>query len=1292
MLLPPKQITTLFLLLILFQSAIAGIDPRLVENKGQWHEEVHFKALTNGGYFFIGENGVTVQQLEQGFFDHFHDWIQGNSDEPIGNTHTLKFDFVGGNFNDFHGEENLSRTDNFFIGNDPSKHAKGVQSFQRAYYSNVYPNIDLRFDIKSDRLKYEFLVSPNADPSQIHVSINNSESIKLKDGRLIFKTSVGAIYEEQPFVYQLDENGRVKRVECNYLLEGNLVSYEFPEGYDTNRELIIDPEISFSTYVGAFSDNFGFTASYDSDGDLYGGAIVFGGGYPVAGGPFQINFAGGVIDCGITKFSSDGTELLYSTFLGGSDNEAPHSLVVNENNELFIYGTTGSFDFPTTPGAAQENFSGGPTLTGLGVSYLQGADIFVAKISADGTDLIAATYIGGTGNDGLNFSPALEFNFGDRFRGEIIVGDQGRVYVASVTQSTDFPFTNGFSGAYNGVSSGTIFNLSGDLTQLIWSSATGGDVAEAAFGVQIGPDGTIYITGGTTSVNLISSATGADPSYSGMVDGYIMRLSANGSTVLNSTYVGTFGFDQTYFVQLDTDGEVYVIGQSLGDIQVSPDVYSNPGGRQFVQKYSADLTTLEWSTTIGSNDNQINFSPSAFLVTNCSDIYVSGWGGSTNNFGQAGGTTFGLPTTPDAYQSSTDGSDFYLMVLSEDAQDLTYATFFGGSQSAEHVDGGTSRFDKNGTVYQAVCAGCGGLSDFPSQPGVWSQANPSSNCNLGVFKFRLSSVSALADVDFTAIPLCQNEPAVFTNLSEDANLFLWDFGDNNTSDEFEPSHTYTEPGIYTVTLLAEDSEGCLGPDSTSIEVVVLPAPEVEFDFENNPLCTGEQLTLGATGADSYLWMPADVFINNTLANPIFIGGQTTTISLTGATTCGSQTLEITIIVGAIEVQLEEEILLCPGESTQLNASGGSEYSWSPTTFLDNPSVSNPTVTPDTDITYEVTVSTEQGCEGTASIQVILLEGPPVLSGETDYATCNSTAVELDVSGGVNYSWLPVEGLSNPSISNPTANPSSETVYTVTSTNQCGAASLDILVRTEFIDISLTTDSIGCFLTPIGVSVTGGATTYRWQPENLFADPHAENTSVEILETTEISVIGFNEDGCFDIETRLIRIYPRQPIYLGLDEVIPFGGEATIEAFSNYLITWVDSPYLSCLDCDNPTASPPETSTFYATIETADGCIETDSILVTVTGNMYVPNAFTPDGDGINDLFKAQGIDIIEFRMQIFDRWGELIYISNSIDDGWNGSSPDSDYYAPSGTYPYRIVAREHTGEVFELKGMVTLIR
>lgn len=1296
MLPPPKQITLLALLLMIFQSAIAGINPRLVENKGQWHEDVHFKALTDGGYFYIGEDGVTVQQLEQGFFDHLHDYIQENSDHTIGNTHTLKLRFEGADFSAFQGEENMRGVENFFIGNDPSKHATGVQSFERAYYSSIYPNIDLRFDVKSDRLKYEFIVAPNADPNEIKVRIEHAESIKLIEGRLIFKTSIGEVYEEEPFVYQLDENGRIERVECRYALSGNQVSYFFPEGYDTNRELIIDPEISFSTYIGAFADNFGFTASYDSEGNLYGGAIVFGSEYPVVGGPFQINFGGGVIDCGITKFNSDGTDLIYSTFLGGFDNDAPHSLVANDADELFVYGTTGSANFPTTTGAFQETFAGGPVDEGLGVNYNQGADIFVAKISTDGGELEAATFVGGSNNDGLNSAPngfisSLDFNFGDRFRGEVIVGNDQNILVASVTASSDFPALNSFSNNFNGELNGAIFSLSDDLTSLVWSTSTGGQILDAAFGIQIGPDGTIYATGGTTSANLPGMANGANPTFSGAVDGYIMRISADGSSLLNATYIGTSEFDQTYFVQLDSDGEVYVIGQSEGNIEVTPDVYSNPGGRQFVQKFNAELTNLEWSTRIGSNVAKIDFSPSAFLLTNCNEIYVSGWGGSTNSFGQAGGNTSGLPTTDDAFQSSTDGSDFYLMVLSEDAEDLVYATYFGGSQSAEHVDGGTSRFDKNGTVYQAVCAGCGGLSDFPSQPGVWSQTNDSPNCNLGVFKFRLNSVSAQADVDFATTPLCENQPASFTNLSEDADSYLWDFGDNNTSTEFEPTHIYTEPGIYTVSLFAEDSEGCLGPDSTLIEVEVLPSPEIAFDFENIPICPGEQLPVGATGADSYLWTPAGLFDNNTMATPLFTGTETTTVSLVGTTICGSETLEITIDVDVVDIGLLEELNLCPGESTQLNATGGAEYSWFPTTFLDDPNIGNPTVTPETDINYQVTATTDLGCEGTASIEINVLEGPPMLSGETDYATCNSTPVQLQVSGGDNYSWFPVEGLSDPSIPNPTANPNSATVYTVTSINECGSTSLDILVKTESVDISLTTDSIGCFLTPIGVSASGG-TSYSWQPSGLFANPNGENTSVEIFGTTEISVTGFNDDGCFDTETRLIRIFPREPIYLGLDEIIPFGGETTIEAFSEFPITWVDSPYLSCLDCGNPIASPAETSTFYATIETPNGCIETDSILVTVTGNIYVPNAFSPDGDGINDIFKAKGIDIVEFKMEIFDRWGELVYTSNSIEDGWNGSSPGENYYAPSDVYPYRIVAREHTGDLFELNGMVTLIR
>jgi gliding motility-associated-like protein len=189
-----------------------------------------------------------------------------------------------------------------------------------------------------------------------------------------------------------------------------------------------------------------------------------------------------------------------------------------------------------------------------------------------------------------------------------------------------------------------------------------------------------------------------------------------------------------------------------------------------------------------------------------------------------------------------------------------------------------------------------------------------------------------------------------------------------------------------------------------------------------------------------------------------------------------------------------------------------------------------------------------------------------------------------------------------------------------------------------------------------------------------------------------SVTGFDEDGCSDTEYHTVNLYPRAMVRAGNDRIIEYGEEIILESFSIYPVTWEEDPELSCLNCDDPVVSPLETSTFYATIVSPDGCIERDSVTVTVIGSIYVPNAFTPDGDGINDIFKAEGIDIVEFRMEIFNRWGELIFVSENINDGWNGSSGNENYYTQGQIYPYRIVAREHTGKVFELKGYVTLIR
>ena len=228
----------------------------------------------------------------------------------------------------------------------------------------------------------------------------------------------------------------------------------------------------FSTYSGSFANNFGYTATFDSDGFLFAGGSVFSAGYPTTVGAYDISYGGGTfngsahIDIGITKYDTSGTFRIYSTYLGGNNSELPHSLIVNSNDELFIYGTTGSSNFPTSLNAYDNTFNGGTLANlqnGLGFQYNNGTDIFVTRLSNDGSSLLASTFVGGSGNDGLNFTSTntLRYNYADEVRGEIQIDDYDNVYVISSTLSTNFPTTAGvFQPSYaGGPSDGCLFKL-----------------------------------------------------------------------------------------------------------------------------------------------------------------------------------------------------------------------------------------------------------------------------------------------------------------------------------------------------------------------------------------------------------------------------------------------------------------------------------------------------------------------------------------------------------------------------------------------------------------------------------------------------------------------------------------------------------------------------------------------------------------------------------------------------------------------------------------------------------------
>ena len=400
------------------------------------------------------------------------------------------------------------------------------------------------------------------------------------------------------------------------------------------------------------------------------------------------------------------------------------------------------------------------------------------------------------------------------FRGEINVDAQDRPWVASVTGASDFPVVNAPFPAYGGGSTDAVlFRLSNDLSALEWSTFVGGSSADAAYGVQFTPGGEPVLCGGTTSGNFPTQADGDDTTFGGVADGFALRFAAGGGAPTGGTLFGTNNYDQAYFVQVDAIGQVYLFGQSIGNKPVSAGTYSDsPQAGQFVACYAPALDELVWHTRIGDPGNvgSIDISPTAFLVSDCGEIYMSGWGGSTNNsspFIFSSGTN-GMPTTDDAFQTGTNDGDFWLGVMNPGGTELSYATFFGGGTSAEHVDGGTSRFDKDGTVYQAMCAGCGGNSDMPTTTGAWSSTNDSFNCNLGLFKFELGELDVGIDVATEGI-LCDGLDVAFENTSTLGYNYLWTFDDSEISTEYEPTHTFSSPGSYTVILTVTDPAGCL---------------------------------------------------------------------------------------------------------------------------------------------------------------------------------------------------------------------------------------------------------------------------------------------------------------------------------------------------------------------------------------------------------------------------------------------------------------------------------------------------
>jgi gliding motility-associated-like protein len=922
------------------------------------------------------------------------------------------------------------------------------------------------------------------------------------------------------------------------------------------------------------------------------------------------------------------------------NDELPHSLICNESDEVIVYGTTSSLNFPVTTGAFDTVFNGGGTFApiGVGTEYVNGSDIIITRFNQSGTDLVASTFLGGSDNDGVNTSAVLKFNYADEFRGEIDIDESGNVFIASCTFSSNFPIVNGFQNTLNGTIDGCLVKFDSELSEIIWSTFIGGSDDDTGNSVAFASNGEVYMCGGTRSTDFPSLLGALNTNnQGGIADGWIGRISADGSQLLDCTYFGSAAYDQLYFVELDSEDQVHVYGQTLASAFtfIINAAWSEPNSGMLVSKLNTDLSSIIWSTVFGTGEGEPNLSPTAFTVDVCGKIYLSGWGGTTNTSSNPStDNTTGMTVTSDAYQSSTDGGDFYLLVLEADASELVYASFFGGGTSQEHVDGGTSRFDRKGVIYQSVCAGCGSNDDFPIFPAnAVSPTNNSFNCNNGVFKFDFQLPLTVADFQVPPVA-CVNQAVQMENTSLFSATYLWNFGDGGISNLYEPLHAFLEEGDYEITLVVTHPGTCNGVD-TLVRTITIVSPGVS-SLEDAFSCNDEPVTIGITNpiaGDSYLWTPSQFISDINDPSPVFTPGVSTDYVLLIQHGACVDTVYQSVEVLNVSVDASEDLLLCEEGLNTFSAivsPANSEILWSLNPDFSSPLNTDLTISSiDIDINSPIIVYVQanvNGCIATDEINVDLVSFQTVIEG--DFTACENDTVTL-------------------SLLDP--NPSFE---------------------------------------------------YTWSPENLIISGQG-TSQVEVIvpSTTTFIVNSQTPDGCESEDSAVVTVSDLNSSVIAAnaspDIVVEGQSSQLLASPAGYTYSWSPASSLNSSTIINPIATPEVTTTYQVTISDGE-CVASQNVTVRVVdfvcGNpsIYIPNAFTPNKDNRNDWLFVRGNNITELYFVIYDRWGEVVFETNSQSEGWNGYFKGEP--VDPAVFVYYLEATCEGGQTFFDKGNITVIQ
>jgi hypothetical protein len=965
-----------------------------IENKGQWHSDVLYLTRMGGLDVWITKYGVnyTFYQIEKNPNAKNAEHLPGKFDREmedatlLGHRVLLKLQ----NHNAHPQREGKQKQEgyyNYLIGNDPSKHASYVGLYKEAIVKNVYKGIDLRYYFDKGYLRYDFLVQPGADPAQIRFSLEGEDKEYLKNGALCYTTRFGEVQMQDLYVYQQNDK---KQVQAKFTQQNGAWQFQL-SAYDKTQALIIDPLI-YSTYIGGTSYDYGYAIAIDNTGNAYITGNTTSTNYDTTAGAFQTIYGGGLQggDVFVTKLNSMGTALIYSTYIGGSDEDLGIAIAVDDLGNVYITGETTSNDYDTTQGAFQTTFGGG---------YY---DVFVSKLNSTGTALIYSTYLGGSYMDGGN---------------SIAIDGSGNAYITGWTNSSDFDTTSGaFQTTYTGGGDAFVTKLNSSGTGLIYSTYIGGSSYDAGFGIAIDSIGNAYITGRTTSTDYDITSGAFQTTYGGgNYDVFVTKLNSTATGLIYSTYIGGSSYDEGYSIAIDGSGNAYIAGSTVSnDFDVTPGAFQTTKGGGtydsdiFVTKLNSTGTTLVYSTYIGGNSGDYAY---AISLDNFGNAYITGNTWSAD-----------FDITSDAYQTSNEGQhDVFVTKLNNIGTGLIHSTFIGGSGSDY---GRGIAIDGFGSAY--ITGHTYSSSNYDTTSGAFQTTFGGGPVDVFVSKLCFGSIPAQPTVITASTTVCQGTTQIYSVFSAGATSYTWTLPNgwtgSSTSDTIQAA---VDSNGGTITVIAHN--GCGSSPTQSINITVNALPNVSANATSTSVCQGSQVTLTGSGAASYTW---DNGVPNGVA---FAPSATTTYAVTGTDANGcSNTDQVTVTVNALpNVSANASATsVCAGEQVTLSGSGATTYTW--TGGVTNGVAFTPLAT----TTYTVTGTDANGCSNTDQVTVTVNALPNVSANASATSVCAGGQVTLSGSGANTYTWT--GGVTNGVAFTPT----NTATYTLTGTDANGCNNTD----------------------------------------------------------------------------------------------------------------------------------------------------------------------------------------------------------------------------------------------------------